>query len=530
MSKCKRPSKNTGSAVAHCTPPPLEKIKLVELVEVVTQGEEKWVSGVGTSTTKITGSISRTAKDGSDYKQYINLDRDLQGQAKRHPDYGRVVELKARIEWENPAKKESLAGHTVYFSYELTSGAGRPAMMHADEKEGFGAATTTSAQTNADGWTTLVPFKLSMYGGDKFKLVAGLQPASTSKDLITASSYVVWRKFWYQMSHYKQKTAPVITKSIEAYGKVFAEMTPAGESAVKYTQLDLNSKEENIQKRTLYPEYMCITGSSKTDLTVVIGRHNEKAIRKFLKTLKPTNTEPIKMHYMMCDCQWDPEGDTGAKSVTIGHNQTTKAVSIPNVAIIKPALKGNLLIVGTWQGLTAGKVPNGQSGNMEESWIQISKPRSKLGDFKIVLPPDIVKKSTGGGIKLKYKLAKAGEYLGDSDGYQITIVGVTTGRALGNVVSTTTHETGHAFYHSPKYPNTNLPKSFNNTEKGTLKVYQDAGWHCSNGATPYGTKFQSGTCTMATRSNVTNREYCPLCRPFIRLQDISTGNVATPTR
>lgn len=530
MSKCKRPPKSTGSAVAHCEKTPEDIIELVELVEVVTQGTEKWVSGPGSSTKKIAATVARTAKDGGDYKQYINLDRDLEGQAKRHPENGRVIELKARIKWEDPTVSKSLAGHTVYFSYELTNGAGRPAIMHADEKEGFGTQDTTSSVTNADGWTSVIPFTLSMYGGDKFKIVAGLQAKSTPEDLKSKAFYVVWRKFWYQLSLYKDKSAPDLAKSIEAYKKVFAEMTPAGVSEVKYSELDLNSKERLINKRTLYPEFMCIPGSTKTDLTVVIGRHNEKATRKFFKTISPTNTEPIKMHYMMCDCQWDPSGDTGAQATTIAHKKSGKTITIADVAIIKPALQGNFLLAGTWKALAADNSPNGKSGTIDESWIKIPKPRTALGEFKIELPANVVKESTGGGIKLQYKLAKAGAYLGDSDGYQITIVGITSGRALGNVVSTVTHETGHAFCHSPKYPNAKLPKSFNATEKATLKVYQDSGNHCSNGATPWGTKFQSGTCTMATRSNVVNREYCTLCQPFIKLQDISSGNVKTPGR
>lgn len=503
---------------AHC--PPKDKIKLVELVEVVTQDEEKWVSSAGMNTTKIAKSIGRTAKDGPDYKQYINLDKDLEGQNKRHPDYGRLIELKARVEWKDkPAKTEGLGGHTVYFSSELTKGNKRPAAMDNNEKEGFEGGA--SLQTNADGWTPVLRFRLSMYGGDKFKIFAGLKPKA--KDLRTAN-YVVWRKFWYQMTLYTGKTAPGIQKSIDAYRDVSADMEAAATSEVNYTKDQLNAKEADIAKRTLYPKYACVVNDTTNADSVVIGRHNEKATRKFF--LATPNSEPVKMHFMMCDCQWDPEGDTGALQTDVPHNQRKMLVTAADV-IIKPALKGNLLISGTWHGLAGDNSENGNTGPMDENWIGIPKPRTTLGEFEIVLPDDVIRKSTGGGIRLKYKLAKAGEYLGDSDGYQITVV---MGRA--GTPTTCSHETGHAFYQAPSYTTdaANLPKSFNATEKATLKVYQDAGWHCSHNATPYGTVYQDGDCVMATQSNVADRKYCELCQPFIKLQDMSSAKVKNPKR
>jgi hypothetical protein len=506
---------------AHC--PPKGKIKLVELVEVVRQDKEKWVSGAGMNTTKIAKSIGRTAKDGADYKQYINLDRDLEGQNKRYPDCGRLIELKARVEWENkPTKTEGLGGHTVYFSSELTKGNKRPAAMHNDETEGFESGA--SPQTLADGWTPVLQFRLSMYSGDKFKIFAGLKPKA--KDLRTAN-YVVWRKFWYQMTLFTGKTAPGIQKSIDAYKDVFAEMVAAATSVVNYTKVKLEAKELGIAKCTVYPKYACVVNDNTGADTIVIGRHNEKVTRQFLNAA-PKN-EPVKMHFMMCDCQWDPEGDTGALQKDVPDGKSRLLVSLANVVIIKPALKGNLLIgTGTWHGLAADKnTENGNTGNIDESWIEIPKPRTSLGEFNIVVPPGIIGKSTGGGIRVKFKLAKAGEYLGDSDGYQITVV---MGRA--DTPATCSHETGHAFYQAPSYTTdaANLPKSFNAAEKATLKVYQDAGWHCSHNATAYGTIYQSGDCVMATRTNVADRKYCELCQPFIKLQDMSSAKVKNPKR
>jgi hypothetical protein len=80
-------------------PPPgpeTDVFELVELVEVVKQDAEKWVKGVAndnTDTATIPKNVVRGDKDKGNAKQYINLAHDLEGQAKRHPEYGREIVL-----------------------------------------------------------------------------------------------------------------------------------------------------------------------------------------------------------------------------------------------------------------------------------------------------------------------------------------------------------------------------------------------------------------------------------------------------
>jgi len=115
------PSNNTQQ------PCPLKEIQLVELVEVVTQDKEKWVKGAAmdaTDTKVITESVERAAKDGANFKQYINLDKDLEGQAKRHPEYGRNITLRARVK-QKDGKTDQLANVKVNFSFKLTKGPNR---------------------------------------------------------------------------------------------------------------------------------------------------------------------------------------------------------------------------------------------------------------------------------------------------------------------------------------------------------------------------------------------------------------------
>jgi len=126
------------------TPCPKVEYELVELVEVVTQDKEKWIKGAGMDTTEISDKVERTAKDGSSFKQYINLDKDIEGQSKRHPEYGREITFKARVKQKN-GKTDKLSGVKVKFSNKCTKDSNRSspdskvwsdANLTGDQKEG----------------------------------------------------------------------------------------------------------------------------------------------------------------------------------------------------------------------------------------------------------------------------------------------------------------------------------------------------------------------------------------------------------
>src|SRR5262245_21034592 len=127
-----------------------DKIKLVELVEIFTEkGTEKQQPATGR-------------------KQYINLDPKSDPNVP-HPDYGRVIRLKARVEWNSGDKSKSLSGQNLYW-YKKGDGANRAGLTGV-EKEGFGSAggpDKSSVKTDAKGWTPVIEFYLSRYGGDKF--------------------------------------------------------------------------------------------------------------------------------------------------------------------------------------------------------------------------------------------------------------------------------------------------------------------------------------------------------------------------
>lgn len=175
-SRSRRP---TTSSSEPC--PETQRVRLVELVEVVTHS--------GTTTTR--APVSRD--------QFINLD-DRVDAATAHPDYGRRIRLKARVEWVAGDRNRPLTGKTVY--WYATAGGSNKAGLLGNERGGFttvgSAAMRFSSNTGEDGWTPVVSFYLSRYGGDEFTISATDNSSYTGgRD---AGPLTVWRKFWYQVT------------------------------------------------------------------------------------------------------------------------------------------------------------------------------------------------------------------------------------------------------------------------------------------------------------------------------------------
>lgn len=198
MSKNSQPSPPSSApdAAAPCDgavqPCPLaDKIKLVELVEVVEHGGKQ------------------TTQAATGRKQYINLDNTIDTDAP-HPEYGRCIRLKARVEWQGGDASRSLAGKTVYWSN--TPDGGNKAGLTGTETEGFGSAgggKTTTSSTDAAGWTPVVEFHLSIYGGDKFEVRA--TEAADGTGGLKTGTYVVWRKLWYEIDTMKSRDGGLLT-------------------------------------------------------------------------------------------------------------------------------------------------------------------------------------------------------------------------------------------------------------------------------------------------------------------------------
>jgi hypothetical protein len=149
--------------------------------------------------------------------QYVNLDPD-----NAHPEFGRTIKLKARLQWVSGDPKRSLAGKTVYWYFRKHKHNRKklPAKMQAGFKNVNAPSKTDKSTTAADGWTPVVEFHLSRYGGDEFDVYATAD--SGRKGGRHAGTYTVWRKLWYELDCMKRQGGKKTYKN-RAYTKSMAK-------------------------------------------------------------------------------------------------------------------------------------------------------------------------------------------------------------------------------------------------------------------------------------------------------------------
>lgn len=565
-------SQPVGTTTAPCPPVYYE---LIELVEVVSQNSVmKWVKGPAMATADaatLPSKVERTDKSGANFKQYINLDSDLEGSAKRHPEYGRIIQFRARVKQTN-GNTDKLAGVTVDFSYTRTDGpartntgtnpvwalplpppVGTPASQpgpSGTETEGFGnwgGAKTTSASTDDKGWTTTpVSFFCSQYGGDSFEISAKLAPGTSvcasTLPLKTAAKYVVWRKFWYQLTHATGYTPPTPTAAKTAYEEVFAEMAAATPKTFEKTDLPAD-----LQGRTFLKEYMFKVGGSATKDVAVIGAHNKE---KFAAMRTVEADHPLKANLIVCEYQCDPKDTTSSKTTTsvfkldAGKSKTVTLTQggSGGAIVCKPALEGGADLVknGKWStaNLTVGAA-GGASGNITDADIEIESTRGSLLEVKVTLPAAAPIPTSAAPVWIKLRLRTAASYLGESFGTGQIMCVYNPAAAAGDQGSeadfndTVTHELGHMWKQTPE-PGTQ-PASMNDHPLQYVG-HQGQGSHCRHGATmsaPGPVHWndasedephpEDGDCVIYhSFSTACSHKFCETCKPYLQLQDMSS--------
>jgi hypothetical protein len=524
--------------------------ELIELVEVVTQDEEKWVKGAAmdcTDTEVITESVTRTDKDGSNFKQYINLKPDLEGQPKRHPEYGREIVLKARIK-QKDGKSDLLAGIKIKFSFKRTDGPDRSnpgapdpdvwsgTDLTGDQKEGFGSkngTATVEAQTDGKGWTPPVSFFLSAYGGDRFEISAELAPGTTGAGPApkkTQAEYVVWRKFWYQMTYATGYTPPQPTKAEAAYKEVSAEMNKSNGKV--FTKSDLPA---DLQDRTFLKEYMLATGGANSDVAA-IGGHNKL---EFAKMMTTETDHPLKANLIICEYQCDPSGTCTIGIHTLKSNNQTVTVAQGSGGSIasKPALKAGakLVVVGEWATV---KTPWTKGGNITDANITIDSARTSTLSVKINLPKEAPAPTNAKPVYVKLQLETGEDFLGESFGkgqilcvYRPKAAAGTQGSEI-DYNDTVAHEEGHMWNQTPRPAK--QPKSMKDHPLQYVG-HGGSGSHCRHGATVAAGAVnwqnkdeatpspENGDCIMYhSFSAACSHMFCKTCKPYLQLQDMSS--------
>jgi len=526
--------------------PDNDVFELVELVEVVTQDAEKWVKGVAndnTDTATIPKSLTRADKDkgSQNAKQYINLGQDLEGQAKRHPEYGREILLKARVK-KKSGKKDALTGAKVEFKLKRFDGptrkrpanAWKTADLTGTQKEGFGGAggnAKITVDTDSKGWTDAVSLTVSMYAGDQFEISAQLTgdtPGAPGAALKTASKYVVFHKFWYQLTHAKGFKVPDASNAVKAYEEVSAEMIKANKK--EFVKTDLPA---DLQARTFMPEYMLAKGGASTDVAT-IGGHNKL---EFAKMMTQETAQPLKAHIIVCEYQCDPAGPSARELHTMTARTQTFTIGQGNGGRIvsKPPLKaGAKLVIEGW--FVTDTSTWTKLGDITDDHISIDAARGTTLDVKITLPDTAPDPTPAHPVHVILQVHTAASFLGESFGKGQILCVYRPKAAKGAQGSeldyndTVAHELGHMWNQTPE----SVPDSLN-AHPLQYVAHGGQGSHCRNKAVvPAGAvnwqddteetpEPSDGTCIMFhSYSSKCAHVFCDTCKPYLRLQDMSS--------
>ncbi|MEZ4442943.1 MAG: hypothetical protein R3B72_27860 [Polyangiaceae bacterium] len=200
-----------GSACPTC--PIAQRVRVVDLVEVTYHGGEWHKRPV------------------SARKQYINLDDESAPSQPAH-DHGRVIYFMARVEWQEGEQAHPVA--PVYFY--ATAHSDNRAGLTGDDRPGFlraGSGAMHMPSTAVRGWTEPMPFYLSRYGGDRFKIWATTDSAYAGGE--SGGWYTVWRRMWYQIVEMArpgggrfEMPSQTLQTIRASYRDVYVEMISAG--------------------------------------------------------------------------------------------------------------------------------------------------------------------------------------------------------------------------------------------------------------------------------------------------------------
>lgn len=519
-----------------------QQYELLELLESVTRGGKLGTVKGATGDSKHFGRVyQRTHKHGTAYKQYVNLTKDTAGVAKRLPEQGRSIDLWAKLSWVSGKKTKTLAGKTVKWKATITPhpGAGRPATFNVNsEKPGFGGTNgnlTGTSTTDKDGWAKIT-FHLSQYAGDKFVISAEVDASDSeanAKPAKRSKPYVVWRKFWYQITKPHGSSVPTPTDSIAAYKAVGADMVAANTTTFRASDVPAPPS------RTFYPKGMLKTGSSDTTTAAVVGPHNRTW---FWGKATKEKSRPIKGHLIVCDAQWDPDGASSAHKVRM--TSTTQEVTLSlgawNAGVLKPALEGDVVVTGAWYldpswviryasgDSTLPPIPSSFVGIIDDSNVTIPLPRTALNKITITLPasapdPTVYK------VFIRLKVAYGKYFGGESKGLNML---VKYGGGNPEYYQVVSHEFGHGFRQAPDKPDkrnsTSLavhPNQYDHHDH-----HGGQGSHCSKGkthgaVTPSASAgvYSGGSCIMFHQlsPSTCTQTFCADCEPHFRLEPMT---------
>jgi len=377
-----------------------------------------------------------------------------------------------------------------------------------------------SAKTNADGYAKL-ELTLSRFGGDKFqpgayieqdphlaKYIHGHTDLEKKKPKLYKDTLQVWRRFWYQVVKVEGINAPGFGPAVGQYERVKADMQACPELQVTRTTVD------GFNPKAIYPMYMVRVNGGPNDALVVSDTNKAQ----FFTGFAAEADKPIKVPILVCDAQWDPDGDSGLE------DRDEPASSFPldilmDKRVLNPPLQGgDLLVSGSWEAKDwdasansgAGDWVNPRNGNLSNADLSINANRDDLNKVKVALPAGVGPTTAQTRVWIEnLSVQGANDFLGESFNQRILAVYESdTQLKRDDFQNTIVHELGHAFHqvlHGA--PATGIPAH-------PIQVDMGQGNHC---------RQETDKCVMYDSGPIvgSHNRYCDICHPYLLVQDMS---------
>src|SRR5690554_3813171 len=282
------------------------------------------------------------------HKQYVNLSSNGKEQGN---------ELTIKVKAKDPNAKTD--GKKVYWRVTADKGNSKrnnpkPGVM---KKSGgklveFKERIAT-IDTEFTGNESSIVFACGLAGGDKFTIEAGTDGKNFT------SSFVVenWRRLWYQLTHQSGINIPNLNLSKTAFSMVNIELL--NDNVMQF-------KINDVPERTYYKEWMFNPKGNDKEISV-IGSHNKEFFKKYFTTKKSSLP---KAHLIICQYQWD-EGEISLPITCKFYDNDPVSIESP-LPIIKPTLKGSVVISGKWFNHD-----NTKSGEITDACISIDRSEER---------------------------------------------------------------------------------------------------------------------------------------------------------
>ncbi|MBX3365674.1 MAG: hypothetical protein KF866_13035, partial [Phycisphaeraceae bacterium] len=401
-------------------------------------------------------------------RQYINFDRTAAGQW----DHGRTIFLRAKLKWKTGDQSRSLAGKKVYWK-ATPDGANKTGLVAA-LKHGFGGTADKvddESSVDAQGWTPVVQFRLSKYGGDKFKVAAASDSAFADKR--ESGEWEIWRKLFYELD---------------------GMVRPGGGS--------YSSRHDDARLRNTYSGQFVELVSTGSDSAPAFQRVvTETEANAWARNCRDGTGSPRYFHLVYIDTiAWDPAVDPVVRTINPGSGVSFDPSSwtldprdyLVGCEYRQPAGSG------AWTALPNARVALSETGSI-----------ATRDDRQVVTPDLTGLVDPGQQVEVRLQIRHYDEGSGLQSG-PATLVGMRwrerayAGAELANrTMRTSIHEPGHSMGQASR----TRPDGSNNPN-----YYVNGGGHCNN---------LSNGCVMY-HSNSPNTAFCPICSDSLKARDLSS--------